>query len=61
MAVAAFERFRRNLAGTLLRCGSGRELAQRGFALDVELAAELGVSRVAPLLVRERFIDGRIL
>jgi len=58
IAIAAFARFRQNLRETLLRCGSGKELVQRGFALDVELAAEYAVSPVAPLLANERFIDG---
>jgi 2-phosphosulfolactate phosphatase len=57
-AVAAFAHFRRNLGETLFRCGSGKELAQRGFALDVELAAEYAVSPVAPMLASDRFIDG---
>ena len=54
-AVAAFSRFRRNLKETLLGCGSGKELVQRGFALDVELAADYAVSSVAPRLVNDRF------
>lgn len=58
IAVAAFARVRRSLRETLLRCGSGRELVQKGFALDVELAAEYAVSPVAPMLANERFIDG---
>jgi len=57
LAVAAFTRFRRDLRGTLSRCGSGKELIGRGFELDVELAAEHGVSAVTPMLVQERFID----
>jgi hypothetical protein len=35
---AAFARFRQNLAGALFRCGSGKELVEMGFGLDVELA-----------------------
>ena len=58
MAIATFTRFRQTLVGALFRCGSGKELVERGFALDVELAAEYAVSRVAPVLTRERFIDG---
>ena len=40
MAVAAFERFRGDLAGALSGCGSGRELIERGFRRDIELASE---------------------
>jgi 2-phosphosulfolactate phosphatase len=58
MAVATFMRFRRDLGGALFRCGSGKELVERGFALDVELAAEYAVSRVSPRLTGGQFIDG---
>ena len=57
LAVATFTRFRRDLRGTLRQCGSGKELIARGFELDVELAAEHGVSAVSPALVQDRFID----
>jgi 2-phosphosulfolactate phosphatase len=60
MAIAAFARFRQNLSGALLRCGSGKELVERGFALDVDLAAEYAVSRVAPILTRGEFIDSSL-
>jgi 2-phosphosulfolactate phosphatase len=55
MAVAAFEYFRGDLLRALLRCGSGRELVDRGFACDVELAAEYGVSVAVPMLRDGRF------
>jgi 2-phosphosulfolactate phosphatase len=58
MAIATFARFRPNLGGALFRCGSGKELVDRGFGLDVELAAEYAVSHAAPMLVRERFTSG---
>ena len=58
MAIATFTRFRQNLGAVLFRCGSGKELVERGFALDVELAAEYAVSRVVPRLTGKRFIDG---
>ena len=56
-AIATFERFRQNLAGALFRCGSGKELVESGFALDVELAAEYTVSRVVPMFTGEEFVD----
>lgn len=56
-AIAVFERFRRNLLDTLMRCTSGQELAARGFSADVEIAAMCAVSRAAPVLHGDRFVD----
>ena len=56
VAVAAFESFSGSLREQLLRCSSGRELAERGFAADIELAAELDVSEIVPVLSGETFI-----
>lgn len=41
----------------LAACSSGRELIERGFACDVELAAALGVSTCVPLLSGKAFDD----
>jgi 2-phosphosulfolactate phosphatase len=57
MAVTAFAHFRSDLADALLRCGSGKELVERGFAPDVELAAEYAISPVAPVLINCEFVD----
>ncbi len=56
-AIAAFERFQHNLYDTLVRSTSGKELAARGFACDVEFAAELAVSTTAPVMREGRFVD----
>jgi len=56
LAVAAFERFREDLSGSLRRSCSGKELIQRGFATDVDLAAELNVSLNVPRLVNRAFV-----
>ena len=56
IAVAAFESVRESLREQLLSCSSGRELAERGFTADVELAAEVDVSQVVPVLRGEAFI-----
>jgi 2-phosphosulfolactate phosphatase len=56
MAVAVFERFQSDLPGTLSRTGSGKELIERGFRGDVELAAQYGVSSAVPVLVTDRFV-----
>jgi 2-phosphosulfolactate phosphatase len=50
LARAAYESAAPNLARALLGCASGVELAERGFPGDVELAAELDASPVAPAL-----------
>ena len=54
-AVAGFRSAQADLADILRRCGSGKELIGRGFVEDVELAAQLNVSDVAPLLVEEAY------
>jgi 2-phosphosulfolactate phosphatase len=46
----AFVSARPNLAGTIRDCLSGRELIDKGFSQDVELAVQLDVSRAAPVL-----------
>ena len=52
-AMAAFQAAQPRLRSQLLACVSGRELIQKGFARDVEIAAEYDASRTAPIL-RER-------
>jgi 2-phosphosulfolactate phosphatase len=52
-AIATFSRFRNELPAALVQCASGRELIEKGFPMDVELAAEYAVSSAAPMLDRE--------
>ena len=47
-AVATFARFQDRLIDTLDRCGSGRELEERGHRRDKELAGALDVSSCVP-------------
>jgi len=56
-AIAAFERFRDDLRSALSRCGSGKELAERGFHSDIELASQYAVSVAVPILVGDRFVN----
>jgi 2-phosphosulfolactate phosphatase len=56
-AVAVFERFRANFREALMLCSSGQELAARGFACDLELAAAYNASTAAPLLAGGRFVN----
>jgi 2-phosphosulfolactate phosphatase len=47
-AVAVFERYRECLVSVLDRCGSGRELRERGHDRDTEIAGALDVSACVP-------------
>jgi 2-phosphosulfolactate phosphatase len=49
-AVAAFRHAQRVLPRLLRECSSGRELIERGFAADVDLASAYGVSSAVPVL-----------
>ncbi len=49
-AVAAFQFAQPRLTDLLRGCSSGKELIERGFGRDVDLAAQLNVSQVAPVL-----------
>jgi 2-phosphosulfolactate phosphatase len=55
VAVGAFRACRPRLADVLRSCTSGRELAGRGYADDVEWAADLDASPVVPILVNGAF------
>jgi 2-phosphosulfolactate phosphatase len=57
LAIAAFERFRGDLAGALSRCASGRELVERGFRCDIELACEYAASSAVPMLSGDGFVN----
>jgi 2-phosphosulfolactate phosphatase len=56
-AIAAFERFQHDLHDALVRSTSGKELVERGFACDVEVAAEYAVSTTVPVMREDRFVD----
>jgi 2-phosphosulfolactate phosphatase len=56
-ALSAYLNVKSDLGHTLKRCGSGRELIERGFELDVEIASELNVSECAPTLVDNAYIN----
>ena len=55
-AIAAFESAQNTLQEELGACSSGRELAEKGFAPDVELAAQFNVSEHVPRLEQISFI-----
>lgn len=54
-AVATF-RGTASVPDAVRRCASGRELAQDGFAADVEMAVELDVSTAVPVLTDGAFV-----
>ena len=56
VAVAAYRSEADDLRGTLDMSGSGRELADAGFAEDVRLAAELDATDLVPVLVDGAFV-----
>jgi 2-phosphosulfolactate phosphatase len=55
-ACLAFRGAQADLPGRLRACSSGRELIERGFTADVELAAQFGESECVPVLFGEAFI-----
>jgi 2-phosphosulfolactate phosphatase len=50
-AVAAYRGMRQSLQHLMKQCGSGKELIERGFEQDVDLASEIDISDCAPTLV----------
>ncbi len=50
-AEALFLHFKDSVDSVVRACSSGRELIERGFADDVDLAAALDVSTCTPMLV----------
>jgi 2-phosphosulfolactate phosphatase len=54
-AAAAFERARHDLPSILRASISGRELADRGFTDDIDLAAELDASDLVPIVDDDHF------
>jgi 2-phosphosulfolactate phosphatase len=57
-AADAFRHAQADLAPRLRACSSGRELIERGFAADIDLAAALDRSPSVPVLVDGAFRAG---
>ncbi|MCA0295093.1 MAG: 2-phosphosulfolactate phosphatase [Actinobacteria bacterium] len=55
-AVAVFRAAGPHLREWMVTCRSGRELAERGFTADVEVAAQLDASRTVPVLSGAWFV-----
>ncbi len=45
-----------DLLGNLEKCSSGKELIERGFESDVELAAAINVSDCVPIFTDKAYI-----
>jgi 2-phosphosulfolactate phosphatase len=56
VALATWNGVKNNLAAFLESCASGRELIERGFEEDVEIAAKLDVSATVPVLRQRAFV-----
>jgi len=57
LAAAAFDHFRDSLSQALRESVSGKELIERGFRADVDIAAGLNVSENIPHLVNRAFVS----
>jgi 2-phosphosulfolactate phosphatase len=55
-SAAAFAAVEKELPARLRACASGRELIEKGFGQDVEIAAEIDRCRSVPVLSGDRFL-----
>jgi 2-phosphosulfolactate phosphatase len=55
-ALAAFQETLAKLGEYLAQCSSGKELIERGFAEDVDLASQLNASQCAPILINGAYV-----
>ena len=56
-AVVVFNSFKNDLLNTLKKCSSGKELIERDFDSDVELAAEINVSDCVPVFTDNAYVN----
>lgn len=56
-ALAAFQAFQQDLVGYLKKCSYGKELIEKRFEPDVELAAAFNISDCVPLLTENAYIN----
>lgn len=55
-AVAVFNSFKNDLLAALKKCSSGKELIERGFESDVELAAQMNISDCVPVFTDNAYV-----
>lgn len=56
-ALSVFKSLSVNLKEEIKNCISGKELIEKGFGSDVELACELNISATVPLLTNNFYVD----
>lgn len=56
-AVAAYRDVCQTLGHLMKRCGSGKELIERGFEQDVDLASELDISDCVPTMLDGAYVN----
>lgn len=56
-AVAAYQGVRQSLEHLMMQCGSGKELIERGFLSDVNLASQVNVSDCVPTLANGAYVN----
>ncbi|HJY62814.1 MAG TPA: 2-phosphosulfolactate phosphatase [Ignavibacteria bacterium] len=57
--LSVFESFRNNINAALKDCISGKELIERGFEKDVNIASELNISKSVPMMVDGGYVNAR--
>jgi 2-phosphosulfolactate phosphatase len=57
VAVTTFQAFQKDLLGYLQRCSSGKELIEKGYESDVEIAAAYNISDCVPLFTDNAYIN----
>jgi 2-phosphosulfolactate phosphatase len=57
LAVAAYRGVRQSLRELMKQCGSGKELIERGFEQDVDLASEIEVSDCVSTLINGSYMN----
>lgn len=55
-ALAVYRHLEMNLPEEIKKCNSGKELIEKGFEEDVDLACALNASTTAPLLIENRYV-----
>ncbi len=56
-AAEVYSGIRNELADQIKKCSSGKELIERGFEADIDLACEINVSNCVPGLINGAYID----